>query len=245
MTWSGASLSIQHTHTHWWCDGSIRLHSQFHNYRWKVSPLLNSLSLTHSHTHAHTCTHTKTHFHLISSAGGFKVDIILLYVCVLDVCVFFMVACVYFLCIPIIADKCAPALLPRRGPMAPVWWGHSVHLLSVNCPIAPQDTGEHSVVNPHLNILSFAYSVWFDLFYLSFIPHNSSYLTQRCGCVPLLVNLGTVTQFSILLHQKEKTPTLSLAQHYFSLTKASCLHTCDIMQVFKVLFKILYQILKF
>ena len=53
---------------------------------------------------------------------------------------------------PIISDGCAPALLPHRGPVAPQWRGHSDHLLSANCPAAPQDAGElatsrHSVLH--------------------------------------------------------------------------------------------------
>lgn len=61
-----------------------------------------------------------------------------------------------FVCIfcvpPIIPDECAPALLPHRGLVAPQWRGHSDHLLSANCPAAPQDAGElatsnHSMLN--------------------------------------------------------------------------------------------------
>lgn len=52
---------------------------------------------------------------------------------------------------PIIACEHAPALLPRWGPVAPLWWGHSDHVLSANCPTARQGAGEHSMVNPLLN----------------------------------------------------------------------------------------------
>lgn len=77
-----------------------------------------------------------------------------------------MVACVSFLCIPIISDKCVPALLSHRGPLAPQWRGHSDHLLSANCPAAPQDlreqaTNRTSMLNLVKNPLGYIYGPCF------------------------------------------------------------------------------------
>lgn len=86
-------------------------------------------------------------------------------VCVCLIFLLWLLACIFSVP-PIIPDECAPALLPHRGPVAPQWWGHSDHLLSANCPAAPQDAGELASSRPSvLNLAETPLGYIWGMFY--------------------------------------------------------------------------------